>query len=147
MESSWTRDHTCVPCIGSQTLNHWTTREVLFFSVVNTTVLHDPQLYEFVKAELWIWRNRICGGPTINYTWIFNCVEGQHPYLSSVAQSSPTLCDPMNCSTPGLPVHHHLLEFTQTHVYRVRDAIQPSHPGSSPSPPTPNLSQHQSLFQ
>ena len=67
--------------------------------------------------------------------------------FSSVAQSCPTLCNPMNHSTPGLPVHHHLPEFTQTHVHRVRDAIQPSHPGSSPSPPAPNLSQHQSLFQ
>ena len=67
--------------------------------------------------------------------------------FSSVAQSCPTLCDPMNCSTPGLPVHHHLPEFTQTHVHRVRDAIQPSHPLSSPSPPAPNPSQHQSLFQ
>ena len=53
----------------------------------------------------------------------------------------------MNCSTPGLPVHHHLPEFTQTHVHRVRDAIQPSHPLSSPSPPAPNPSHHQSLFQ
>ena len=53
----------------------------------------------------------------------------------------------MNCSTPGLPVHHHLPEFTQTHVHRVRDATQPSHPLSSPSPPAPNPSQHQSLFQ
>ena len=59
--------------------------------------------------------------------------------FSSVAQSCPTLCDPMNHSTPGLPVHHQLLEFTQTHVHRVRDAIQPSHPLSSPSPPAPNL--------
>ena len=67
--------------------------------------------------------------------------------FSSVAQSCPTLCDPMNCSTPGLPVHHHLLEFTQTHLHRVSDAIQPSHPLSSPSPPAPNPSQHQSLFQ
>ena len=67
--------------------------------------------------------------------------------FSSVAQSCPTLCDPMNHSTPGLPVHHQLLEFTQTHVHRVRDAIQPSHPLSSPSPPAPNPSQHQSLFQ
>ena len=67
--------------------------------------------------------------------------------FSSVIQSSLTLCDPMNHSMPGLPVHHHLPEFTQTHVHRVRDAIQPSHPGSSPSPPAPNLSQHQSLFQ
>ena len=61
--------------------------------------------------------------------------------FSSVAQSSPTLCDPMNCSTPGLCVHHHLPEFTQSHVHRVRDAIQPSHPRSSPSPPAPNPSQ------
>ena len=56
------------------------------------------------------------------------------------------LCDPMNCSTPGLPVHHQLPEFTQTHVHRVGDAIQPSHPLSSPSPPALNLSQHQGLF-
>ena len=67
--------------------------------------------------------------------------------FSSVAQSCPTLCNPMNRSMPGLPVHHHLLEFTQTHVHRVRDAIQPSHPLSSPSPPAPNPSQNQSLFQ
>ena len=67
--------------------------------------------------------------------------------FSSVAQSCPTLCDPMNCSTLGLPVHHQLLEFTQTHVHRVHDAIQPSYPLSSPSPPAPNPSQHQSLFQ
>ena len=57
------------------------------------------------------------------------------------------LCDPMNCRTPGLPVHHQHLEYTQTHVYRVRDAIQPSHPLSPPSPPALNPSQHQSLFQ
>ena len=67
--------------------------------------------------------------------------------FSSVAQSCPTLCDPMNRSTPGLPVHHQLLGFTQTHVHRVSDAIQPAHPLLSPSPPAPNPSQHQSLFQ
>ena len=67
--------------------------------------------------------------------------------IRSVAQSCPTLCDPMNRSTPGLPVHHQLPEFTETHVHRVCDAIQPSHPLSSPSPPAPNPSQHQSLFQ
>ena len=61
--------------------------------------------------------------------------------FSSVAQLCPTLCDPMNCSTPGLPVHHQLREFTQIHVYRVGDAIQPSHHLSSPSPPAFNLSQ------
>ena len=67
--------------------------------------------------------------------------------FSSVAQLCPTLCDPMNCSMPGLPVHHQLPEFTQTHVHRVGDAIQPSHTLSSPSPPAPNPSQHQGLFQ
>ena len=67
--------------------------------------------------------------------------------FSLVAQSCPTLCNPMNHSTPGLPVHHQLLKFTQTHVHRVSDAIQPSHPLSSLSPPAPNPSQHQSLFQ
>ena len=67
--------------------------------------------------------------------------------FSSVAQSCPTLCNPMNHSTPGLPVRHHLLEFTQTHIHRVSDAIQPSRPLSSLSPPAPNPSQYQSLFQ
>ena len=67
--------------------------------------------------------------------------------FSSVTESCLTLCDPMNRSTPGLPVHHQLPEFTQTHVHQVGDAIQPSHPLSSPSPPAPNPSQHQSLFQ
>ena len=67
--------------------------------------------------------------------------------FSSVAQSCLTLCDPMNHSTPGLPVHHHLPQFTQTNVHRVSDAIQPSHPPLSPFPPAPNPSQHQSLFQ
>ena len=68
-------------------------------------------------------------------------------YISSVTQSCPTLCDPMNCSTPGLPVHHQLPEFTQIHIHRVSDDILPSHPLWSPSPPAPNPSQHQSLFQ
>ena len=74
------------------------------------------------------------------YNFYYNIV------LSSVAQSYPTLCDPMNQSMPGLPVHHQLPEFTQTHVHRVGDAIQPCHPLSSPSP-APNPCQHQSLFQ
>ena len=74
--------------------------------------------------------------------WGFSSVQ-----FSSVAQSCPTLCDPMDCSMPGLPVHHQLLEFTQTHVHWVNDAIQPSHPLSSPSHPTFNLFQHQGLFK
>ena len=67
--------------------------------------------------------------------------------FSSVAQSCPTLCNPMNRSTPDLPVHHQLPESTQTHIHLVGDAIQPSHPLLSPSPPARNPSQHQSLFQ
>ena len=67
--------------------------------------------------------------------------------VSSVIQSCLTLCDPMDCSMPGLPVHHQLLEFTQTHVPWVRDAIQPSHPLLTPFPPAFSLSQHQGLFQ
>ena len=67
--------------------------------------------------------------------------------FSSVAQSCPTLCNLMNCSMPDLPVHHQRLEFTQTHVHRMGDATQPAHPLSSPSPPAPNPSQHQGLFQ
>ena len=88
----------------------------------------------------------------IDYAKAFDCVDHKKMennasvQFSSVAQSCPTLCDPMNRSTPGLPVHHQLPEFTQTHGHRVSDAIQPSHPLSSPSP-APNPSQHQSLFQ
>ena len=67
--------------------------------------------------------------------------------FSSVTQSCLTLCGPMNCSTPGFPVHHQLPEFTQTHVHRGSDATQPSHPLSSPFPPAPSPSQHQGLFQ
>ena len=78
------------------------------------------------------------------YVKVTHCAELQ---FSSVTQSCPTLCDPMNCSTPGLLVHHQLREFTQTHVHRVSDAIQPSHPLSFPSPPVPNPSQHQGLCQ
>ena len=81
--------------------------------------------------------------------WISHTIQPSQPSLqfSSVAQPCPTLFDPMNCSTPGLPVHHQLLEFAKTHVHRVSDAIQPSHPLLSPSPPALNPSQHQSLFQ
>ena len=83
------------------------------------------------------------------YQHLFNKTNAviRSDQIRSVAQSCPTLCDPMNHSTPGLPVQHQLPEFTETHVHRVSDAIQPSHPLSSPSPPAPNPSQHQSLFQ
>ena len=74
-------------------------------------------------------------------------LRGIRDQIKSVTQSCPTLCDPMNRSTPGLPVHRQLPEFTQTHIHLVSDAIQPSHPLSFPSPLAPNPSQHQSLFQ
>ena len=94
--------------------------------------------------------------PPVFLLFFFFCLLGSLPsfsffqffQFSSVAQLCPTLCDPMDCSMPGLPVHHQLLEFTQTHVHRVGDASQPSHPlSSSPSPPAFNLSQHQGLFK
>ena len=85
-------------------------------------------VHEFLIAKFRLRLKKV--GETLDYSVQF----------SSVAQSCLTLCDPMNCSTPGLLVHHHLLEFTQTHVHRVDDAIQPSHPLSSPSPPQIPLS-------
>ena len=75
------------------------------------------------------------------------CASRLNFQISSDTQSCPTLCDPMDCSTPGLPVHHQLPKSTQTHVHWVGDAIQPSHPLSSPSPPALNPSQHQGLFK
>ena len=88
----------------------------------------------------------------IYYRWEGNiCIQEAYQVRSgqvrSIDKSCPTLCDPMNCSTPGPSVQHQLLEFTQIHVHRVSDAIQPSHPLWSPSPPAPNPSQHQNLFQ
>ena len=90
---------------------------------------------------------KVCLGLNTEKTKIVASGPISSGQFSSVAQSCLTLCDPMNCSTPGLPVRHQFPEFTQTHVHRVSDAIQPSHPLSSPLPPAPNPSQHQSLFQ
>ena len=106
--------------------------------------------------ELWCWRKLLfCrfDGVTLSLCGSLLPVQEINTFFSSscrccsVAKSCPTLCDPMNCSMPGLPVHHQLPEFTQTHVHQVCDAIQPSHPLSSPSPPAPHPSLHQSLFQ
>ena len=99
-----------------------------------------PMGGSFLVATLWVFQ--ISLSETLQARSIHCSVQ-----FSSVAQSCPTLCNPMNRSTPGLPVHHQLPGFTQTHIHRVSDAIQPSHPLSSPSPPAPNPSQHQSLFQ
>ena len=99
---------------------------------------HSYQMFDLLYS-MGDWSARI-----LSFTRLGNSFSSVQ--FSSVAQSCPTLCDPMNYSTPGLPVHHQLLEFTQTHVRWVTDAIQPSHPLSSPSPPAPNPFQHQSLF-
>ena len=103
----------------------------------------EPQHYTYDNATFPICPT-LCPQVCFLPLHLYSCPANR---FSSVAQSCPTLCDPMNRSTPGLPVYHQLPEFTQTHVYQVRDAIQPSHPLSCPSPPAPNPSQHQSLFQ
>ena len=90
----------------------------------------------------------LLGWPLVADYGYYSLLSSQHSvHFSSVAQSCKTLCDPMNRSTPGLPVHHQLPEFTQTHAHWVGDVIQPFHPLSFPSPPAPNPSQHHGLFQ
>ena len=106
---------------------------VQLFAAPGTVACQVPLPMGFSRQEYW---SRLSFLP-----------PGEVVQISSVAQSCPTLCDPMNRSTPGLPVHHQLPEFTQTHVHQVSNALQPSHPLSSPSPPAPNPSQHQSIFQ
>ena len=110
--------------------NYWLCYSLSFINVLFVNL--DCFFYRGFSFP-YIHRNSICFDDSVQF--------------SSVAQSCPTLCDPMNRSTPGLPVHHQLPEFTQTHVHRVSDAIQPSHLLSFPSPPAPNPSQHQGLFQ
>ena len=105
----------------------------------------QPKLIEYPK-DIWVkWASSqwIAFMSLLNLQFCFYV----NLQFSSFAQSCLTLCDPMNCSTPGLPVHHQLLEFTQTHVHWVGDAIHPSHPLSPPSPPALNLSPHQGLFK
>ena len=104
-----------------------------------------------VKALVYTSHSHKCRSHVYNWKWSILIFISQllltPVQFSSVAQSCPTLCNPMNRSTPGLPVHHQLPEFTQTNVHCVSDAIQPSHPLSSTSPPALNPSQHQGLFQ
>ena len=115
---------------------------------------HQEGFTSFCSLACWVPDRRLrCKSPlffflifyfVLGYSWLTVLWSVQ---FSSVTQSCLTLCDPMNRSMPGLSVHHHLPEFTQTHVHRVGDAIQPSHPLLSPAPPAPNPSQHQGLFQ
>ena len=130
----------------------------------SSTGIPSPPLALFVamlpKAHLTL-HSRMSGSRWVITSWswssflysssVYSChlflISSASVFLRSVAQSCLTLCNPMNRSTSGLPVHYQIPEFTQTHVHRVSDAIQPSHPLSSPSPLAPNPSQHQSLFQ
>ena len=124
---------------------------VQLFATLWTVAYQTPPSMEFSRQEYWSglpfpsikmakkMDNMKCGQGCGAIGIFIHCSV----QFSSVTQSCPTLCNPMNHSTPGLPVHHQLPEFTQTHVHRIGDAIQPSHPLSSPSPPAPNPSQHQ----
>ena len=115
-------------------LSHSRRNRLNFASIIkNTTSLHN-----FKYGQKWL--------SFVSFS-ILGKSRRNKIQFSSVAQSCPILCDPMNRSMPGLPVHHQLPEFTQTHVHQVSNAIQPSHLLSSPSPPAPNPSQYQSLFQ
>ena len=100
------------------------------------------------QRTVWIQLPPAKVGVTWTSVMVISGVDEIHSVqFSSITQSCPTLCNPMNRSTPGLPVRHQLPEFTQIYIHWVSDAIQPSHPLSSPSPPAPDPSQHQSLFQ
>ena len=120
-------------------ISHWT--DILEFHYLTPQARLSTW---FLAASRFMFLALFWGKSCINIDFII--IVWVRVQFSSVAQSCPTLCGPMNHSMPGLPVHHQLPEFTQTHLHRVSDAIQPSHPLSSPSPPAPNPSQHQSFF-
>ena len=134
-------------------MHHYCTMQNIFIK------LKPPVFYLFISSPStfvdcwWFYCLHSLTFFKTSYSWshtvcsLFRLASFTSVQISSVAQSCPTLYDAMNHSMPGLLVHHQLPEFTQTHVHRVGDAIQPSHPLSSPSPPAPNPSQHQGLFQ
>ena len=125
----------------------WMNLEIIIVKISQTE--KDKYLWYHLYVEYKIWYKRTYLQKRNRLIYI----ENKHDYqrgkgvFSSVAQSCPTLCNPMNSSMPGLPVHHQLPESTQTHVHWLGDTIQPSHPLSSPSPPALNLSQYQGLFK
>ena len=122
-----------VKCSRNMQENYYIWQQVDLWRVF----LRQPFSLNSENKYYWLWRFLANHLSAISFSVLF----------SSVTQSCLTLCDPMDCSTPGLPVHHQLPEFTQTHVHWVGDAIQLSHPLLSPSPPAFNLSQHQGLFK
>ena len=152
----WTEEPDGLQSIGSQRVRHDCSNLLVCkfmksYHLKATEIVTDFEIdFGLVLLCFYIhsssWQFLIVGGTLkwmkMHFYLIYVSVQ-----FSSVTQSCPTLCNPMNCSMPGLPVHHQLPEFTQTHIHRVSDAIQPSHPLSSPSPPAPNPSQHQSLCQ
>ena len=129
-------NHACIP-LGQWLYSLGCSKLLLPWYTYNTIRMHS---YNLIFQELHLFNHHVSNGCLFS---LQSKLQGQ---FSSV-QLCPTLCDPMNHGTPGLPVHHQIPEFTQTHVHQVGDAIQPSHPLSSPSPPAPNPSQHQGLFQ
>ena len=154
--SSLTRDQTQAPALTVRSLSHWTHQgspscgfdfDFRFSDDLKHLFMYFFHLFIFfgeISIQiLFPFKNWFVFLLLNSELFIYSRYSVQ---LSSVAQSCLTLCNPMNHSTPGLPVHHQLPEPIQTHVHRVSDAIQPSHPLSSPSPPAPNPSQHQSLF-
>ena len=122
--------------LGALWSHFWT------FSFVTTLIFLQKNFYSATKGNFFYRKMRLC----LSNLKCFHAFPTPFS-ISLVTQSRPTLCNPLDCSTPGLPVHHQLSEFTQTHVHWVSDAIQPSCPLSFPSPPTFNLSQHQDLFE
>ena len=114
------------------------------FWAITVIMFQSGDFLTFISSMFVSWHSIIENNFLLS---LIQCVCITSYQIRSVTQSCLTLCDPMNRSTPSLPVHYQLPELTQTHVHRVSDAIQPSHPLSSPSPPAPNPSQHQSLFQ
>ena len=142
--------HQAPPSLGFSRQEHWS--GLPFPSPMHESEKVKAKSLSCVQLLATPWTAALKAPPTMGFSRqeYWSGVPLPSPYtikFSSVTQSCPILCDPMNRSTPGLPVHHQLPEFTQTHIHRVSDTIQPSHPLSSPSPPATNPSQHQSLFQ
>ena len=117
---------------------------LLFLLILLERLVYLSQICPYSQLDL---SNRLAPDDRGWDGWMASMTQWTSVQFSSVTQSCLTLCDPMNCSTPGLPVHHRLQESTQAHVHWVGDAIQPSHPLLPPSPPALNPSQHQDLFQ
>ena len=114
------------------------------FSFIFFSIMVYHKTLNAVLCRTWFEDSFLITGVTSTHCFLKHSQSRHH---RSVAQSCPAVSDPMDCSTPGFPVLHYLLEFVQTHVHWFSDAIQPSHPLSSPSPPAPNLPQHQDLYQ